>query len=103
MTAINLDALSVEALQQLKIDIDRMVERKQTGELIALQDQVYALVDASGFTLDEILSAAKPRKPVAPKYQNPDDTSQQWTGRGRKPRWVEAFLTSGGTLEALAI
>ena len=103
MTAINLDALSVEALQQLKIDIDRTIERKQVGVLIELRDQIDALVDASPFTLEEILSASKPRKPVAPKYQNPDDASQQWSGRGRKPRWVEAYLASGGTLEAITI
>lgn len=103
MTAINLEALSVEALQQLKIDIDRTIERKQVGALIELRDQVDALVDASPFTLEEVLSATKPRKPVAPKYQNPDDASQQWTGRGRKPHWVEAYLASGGTLEAITI
>ncbi|MGB0847964.1 MAG: H-NS family nucleoid-associated regulatory protein [Thiolinea sp.] len=103
MTSIDLDALSIEALQQLKTDIDQTIERKHTGELIALRDQIDALVGESPFTLEEVLSAVKPRKPVAAKYQNPDDASQQWTGRGRRPRWVEAYLEKGGLLEAITI
>ncbi|HSD36114.1 MAG TPA: ParB/RepB/Spo0J family partition protein [Rhodocyclaceae bacterium] len=34
-------------------------------------------------------------------YTNPSDASQTWTGRGRKPAWVEMFLADGGTLDEL--
>ena len=40
---------------------------------------------------------------VAVKYRHPKDASLQWTGRGRQPKWVEAWLKDGGTIEALAI
>lgn len=103
MTAINLEDLSVEALEALKGDIDATMERKRNGELFALREQIEELVDNSPFTLEEILAAQKVRKPVAPKYRNPDDASETWTGRGRKPRWVEAFLDAGNNLEDVAI
>ena len=32
------------------------------------------------------------RKPVAPKYRNPDNPEQTWTGRGRQPTWVKEAL-----------
>jgi len=32
---------------------------------------------------------------VKPKYQNPRDTSQVWTGRGRAPVWAAALQKSG--------
>lgn len=42
------------------------------------------------------------RKPVAVKYQNPE-TNETWTGRGRKPVWVEHFCANGGQLEDLLV
>ncbi len=35
------------------------------------------------------------------KYRNPDDDGQTWTGRGKKPLWVSAWLAKGGTLEEI--
>lgn len=40
---------------------------------------------------------------VAPKFQCPNDPTLTWTGRGRKPLWVDTHLQQGGTLEALMI
>ena len=36
---------------------------------------------------------------VAAKYANPDDLSETWTGRGRKPRWLTAKLKAGDKIE----
>ena len=39
-----------------------------------------------------------PRKPypdVLPKFQNPDDPSETWSGRGRQPRWFAEQVASG--------
>jgi DNA-binding protein H-NS len=40
------------------------------------------------------------RRSVAIKYRSGDNT---WTGRGRKPKWVEEHLSGGGSLESLAV
>jgi len=40
---------------------------------------------------------------VAAKYLNPDDPSETWTGRGRKPRWLNAKLQEGAKLEKFLI
>jgi DNA-binding protein H-NS len=39
--------------------------------------------------------AASKRGSVAPKYRNPKDASQTWTGRGKRPRWFQALIDSG--------
>ena len=103
MTEINLNELSISELEKLKASIDGTIEQKRTGELLALREKVEALIDGSPFTLEEVMAAEKVKKPVAPKYRNPDYESQTWTGRGRKPRWVEAFLSAGNDLDAMAI
>jgi DNA-binding protein H-NS len=41
-------------------------------------------------------------KKVAPKYRNPANPEQTWTGRGVSPTWVQALKTAG-TLDAALI
>ncbi len=57
---------------------------------------------SKGFTLAE-LYGGKPSShkshTVAIKYQDPDNSSDTWTGRGRKPNWLVAKINKGGTLE----
>jgi DNA-binding protein H-NS len=39
----------------------------------------------------------------APRYRNPDDASQTWSGRGRRPRWIHDAEAAGRTLQDLEI
>ena len=41
-------------------------------------------------------------KKVAPKYRNPANPEQTWTGRGVSPTWVQA-LKAAGTLDSALI
>ncbi|TXH88221.1 MAG: H-NS histone family protein [Rhodoferax sp.] len=38
---------------------------------------------------------ADKRAKVAPKYRNPANAAETWTGRGRTPLWVQALKTAG--------
>ena len=46
-------------------------------------------------------SGAKKAGGDEPKYSNPDDPSQTWSGRGRRPRWVTQALEAGRSLDDL--
>ena len=35
---------------------------------------------------------------VAPKYRNPDNPKETWTGRGKQPRWLAAYTAKGRDL-----
>jgi DNA-binding protein H-NS len=102
---VNLDALSLKELRDLRSRIDKAIStfviRKKQEAISALEEQARAF----GFTLPELLAEApaRKRKPAAAKYANPANKSETWTGRGRKPRWVEAALKSGKRLEDLLI
>ena len=43
------------------------------------------------------------RGAVAAKYRNPDNHSETWSGRGRKPKWVEDKVAGGKSLDDLLI
>ena len=95
MSADELQKLIADAQKALKtVDARRRAEAKRAAELAAKE---------FGFTLDEVLTAGPKGSKGAPKYANPADPSQTWTGRGRKPNWVNEALESGKTLEDLAL
>ncbi|WP_407180084.1 H-NS family nucleoid-associated regulatory protein [Bradyrhizobium sp. STM 3562] len=62
--------------------------------------------------MDVTVSAGEPRsvgeKPrrkyprVLPKYRNPQ-TSETWSGRGKRPRWLVAAMKSGHKIEEFRI
>lgn len=40
---------------------------------------------------------------VKPKYRNPADRTETWTGRGLRPRWLVAAMKGGKKLDDFAI
>ena len=102
---IDLNELSLAELKKLHKDIAKAIESFADREKKAVRAKLEAIARENGYELAEILEAAplKTRKAVAPKYANPHDASETWTGRGRKPRWVVAALESGKALADLEI
>jgi DNA-binding protein H-NS len=48
----------------------------------------------------------RPRRPypkVLPKYENPKNNAETWSGRGKQPHWVRAQLRAGKKLEHFLI
>jgi DNA-binding protein H-NS len=74
--------------------------------LIAYCDgsKVAALALSHGFSISDLFGGkgAAKSKSVA-KYANPDDSSDTWTGRGRKPNWLVARLKKGAKLSEFEI
>lgn len=100
-----IDSLSLAELQELKFHVEKKIESRAKQERSDLIEKMDALAKERGFGgLDALMgsggdaSKAK-RKPVAPKYRNPADASDTWSGRGRKPRWVVDMLAAGGSLD----
>ncbi len=102
---IDLNTLSLKELKELQAQVGKAIatfeDRKKKVALAELEEKARAL----GFTLAELTGTTAPRKraPAVAKYANPADSSETWSGRGRKPRWFEAALAAGKSPEDLAI
>ncbi|WP_304615236.1 H-NS histone family protein [Paracoccus sp. (in: a-proteobacteria)] len=102
--SIDFDTMSLKEMRDLRTKLDRAInsyeDRKRREALTAIEEAARE----HGFNLSE-LTGAKMRKSgtVAPKYANPQDPTMTWTGRGRKPRWVQESLESGKELDDLLI
>lgn len=64
---------------------------KQTSERSALRQKMAEMAEAAGMSLDALLGKGRKGKgSVAPKYRDPKNPDNTWTGRGRMPLWMVA-------------
>ena len=102
MPEIDLDGLSLKELKQLQKQVAKAIstfeDRKKKEALAALEAKAAEM----GVSLSD-LTTGKGGKISAPKYQNPDDPTQTWTGRGRKPGWFAQALERGTSPEEMLI
>ncbi len=103
---IDLSTMSRVELQRLITDAQTALknaeERERNEALKAAQDAAAKF----GFSLEEIADTARERQKKSksgPKYRNPNNPEETWSGRGRKPHWVHAALTAGVDISDLEI
>lgn len=101
----DLESLSLAELKQLKKRVDAAIDDYAEREKRKALAEIEAFARERGLSLSDIvtISAKRSRGPVAPKYANPEDPSQTWTGRGRRPAWVLAALEAGKSMDDMAI
>ena len=102
--AINLEKMSRKELLELR---NRVEKALKTAEVRERKEALKAAEKAAaeyGFSLSELSGdSAKSAKSSKAKYQNPNNPSQTWTGRGRKPQWVHDAIKAGTDITDLEI
>jgi DNA-binding protein H-NS len=103
--SIDINSLSLKELKDLQSQVAKAIasfEDRKKKEILAELEEV---ARAKGFSLAELTGAPVTRKraPASAKYANPNDSSDTWSGRGRKPRWFAAALAAGTKPEDMAL
>lgn len=102
-----LDQMSFAELKAIQPLIAMKITEREKSERDAVRSELAALAKSKGFDMADLFGdapkAIKEKKTVAPKYRNPADATQTWTGRGRKPKWVVEGLATGGSLDDFLI
>lgn len=119
--SIDINSLSARELETL---ITKAKKRKTTlakrKPVAQVRRKLEQQAKAEGYTLEELFGttgstattprstgrvAKKARKlgKVPPKYRNPDNPEETWTGRGRQPRWLAALTAEGRQVEEFLI
>lgn len=102
--AVNLDKLSLKDLLDLDSKLQKAVVAARERERADVKAKIEAMVAEAGFSVSDLYGGRGGRKaPSAAKYANPDNRSETWTGRGRKPNWLVARLAKGAKVEDFAI
>lgn len=116
--SIDLEGLSAK---QLEAVIARAKKRqdalKQRKPIAAVRKKLIAMAKADGYTIAELfgdgdapIEAAAPARraarkstkgrtlgKVAPKYRNPENPKDTWSGRGMQPRWLAEKVRRGAS------
>ena len=101
---IDLNAMSRKELLELKRDVEKAIRAAERREKLEALKAAERAVAEYGFSLSDLSDVAKPGgSKAAPKYRNPDNPSQTWTGRGRKPGWFVQALARGVDISELEI
>ena len=106
---MDLHALSLEDLKKLRSDVEKAISTLEIRRKKEAYDAARAAVAEFGFSLDDIIGdqarkgKARSKTVGVPKYAHPENPDLTWTGRGRRPKWVDEHEAAGGSLEDLAI
>ncbi|WP_333677972.1 H-NS histone family protein [Dyella sp.] len=108
-------AIDIKSLNQTQLNdlIQKAQARQQELEkekVTRVREKVFALLKAEDISFDEVFGggvAVRGKRrgtgTVAPKYRNPADPEQTWSGRGKRPRWFNDALKAGKKEKDLAI
>src|SRR6185369_3269097 len=105
---MDLSTLSVIQLRELQQQIPAELKRRESQEKVNVLNEVRAFAKARGYAIEDLLGKDAKVKAVSGnkvkvKYRHPENSELEWTGRGRKPKWVEAWLGNGGSLDNLLV
>ncbi|HWW73333.1 MAG TPA: H-NS histone family protein [Duganella sp.] len=106
---MDLSNMSSADLRSLQEQLKRELKQRESQDLAEAREKIFAIAESVGVPLKELVGAAttarggKKTGSVAPRYRNPADASQQWTGRGRQPKWVKDWLDAGNDIAGLKV
>ena len=99
---------SLSALLDQKAELEKQIANIQRQERSDAISQVKSLMTQYGLSLADIGGRAPPSglpragSKVAAKYRD-QSTGDSWSGRGLKPKWLQAALASGKSLADFAV
>lgn len=105
MTDFNLEAMSLKELRQLQRDLTKAVSTFEDRHKAEARAKLEAIAKEMGYSLADLIGVEvkTTRAPAVAKYRHPENAALTWSGRGRKPQWFVAALTSGKSADDLAI
>lgn len=115
LVSMELSTLNLSELRKLLGKIEKEIEKRATTTRSDLLKKLSKLAKEHGISLGDLVGAepvsapakrmpkAAKKAPLPAKYRHPSNKSLAWSGRGRKPAWIDGWLASGGTWSALEI
>jgi DNA-binding protein H-NS len=97
---LKLNEMSRKDLEKLAAEVQKALKAVEAAEKKMALEAAKKAAAEYGFSLSEITqttgrtaASAKAKRP--PKYFNPKDKSQTWSGSGRQPFWFKDALKAG--------
>ncbi|MYM29290.1 H-NS histone family protein [Duganella sp. CY15W] len=72
-------------------ELEKQASQAREAEIANAKNQIREIMQAYSLTIADLAGPAKvskPRKAVPAKYRD-TSTGEEWTGRGRAPKWLD--------------
>jgi DNA-binding protein H-NS len=111
----DLKSMTRKELEKLLKDVKTALQNAKVRDLKEAKKAAQKAAAEFGFSLVDLkdddapkrktpkAKAKKPSVKAAPKYANPDDATQTWTGKGRQPNWFRTAVEKGRDPESMLI
>lgn len=114
---IELSTLDFAQLKALREQVAQQIAATRQQEIKRAAQQIEEIAKSLDMGVAELLEESGVLNPKAKSskgktgsgvkapalYQNPNDPSQTWSGRGRQPGWIVKHQEGGGKLEDMKI
>lgn len=110
---IDLSALNLKELKKLARDVDKAITTSEARHRKEARAAVEKVAKEFGVPVEELIKSETPKpkrekrapkaKKSTPKFRNPADPKQTWTGKGRRPAWYIAAIDAGKSEADLAV
>ena len=97
----DLRSMSLDELWNLHEEIVAELIDKIASEKARLEERLRR-IEPSG-NVAGLKYERRPYPKILPKYRNPNDPAETWSGRGKQPRWLVAQLRAGKKLDDFRI
>lgn len=106
-----LENKSLEELVSFSTDLDSLIKKKRKQETKLVRAKMNELAKAAGFeSVDDFMANQGGRQPridkgvkLPPKYRNPKNPDETWSGKGPTPKWLKEYENGGGNKESCRI
>jgi DNA-binding protein H-NS len=101
-----LEELTLEQLSKLADAVQNQLNAKRHELREHLRQELIEKARQLGIDPRELLPAHKSRvsrSEVKPKFRDPRDPTQTWSGRGRMPKWLQERIAAGENKDAYLI
>jgi DNA-binding protein H-NS len=110
MTSINIDKMTLKELVELEGKVQRAIAGARDREKSNLKEKMAEMAKSHGFSVTDLFgggrgskAGGKGKSVGVAKYANPENKSDTWTGRGRKPNWLVDRLKKGAKLNDFSL
>jgi DNA-binding protein H-NS len=101
---MDLSNMSLGDLRNLQEQVKQEMKKREQQEVQKAREQILAIAQSVGVPLKDLMTANRGKTgSVAVRYRHPDNADQQWTGRGRQPKWVKEWVEGGKSLDKLRV
>ncbi|MBF0131995.1 MAG: H-NS histone family protein [Magnetococcales bacterium] len=103
--------LPLEELVTLSADIDAIIKKKRREKSKQIRSQMNDLAKVAGYeSIEEFIENQTGRMTrsdkglkLPPKYRDPQNHDQTWSGKGPTPKWLRAYENNGRSREEFLI